>query len=48
VIEHDTDLGEELNGHAPGETITLQVFRDGKPREVRVRLGNRPLQSPRG
>ena len=30
---------------SPGETVTLRVYRDGKPRDVRVRLGSRPQQT---
>ncbi len=28
--------------HQPGETVTLDVFRDGKPIQVKVTLGSRP------
>jgi S1-C subfamily serine protease len=48
AIRKDTDLGEALLVYDPGQTITLDVVRDGKPRQVQVRLGTRPLQSPRG
>ena len=47
-IVRDTDLGEELINYDPGATITLDVVRNGQRRQVRVRLGSRPLESPRG
>jgi len=41
-------LGVELLRHRPGDTVTLRVFRDGRPRDVRVKLGERPLQTDAG
>ena len=32
----------------PGETVTLEVYRDGSRRQVRVKLGTRPVQVPTG
>ena len=48
AIERDADLARALDGRAPGDKVTLTVVRAGKAREVPVRLGTRPLQSPRG
>jgi S1-C subfamily serine protease len=48
TVRQDADLARALDGHAPGETVTLTLVRGGKPREVSVTLGTRPLQSPRG
>jgi S1-C subfamily serine protease len=47
-IRLDADLALAVQGHEPGETVTLGVIRDGKPRTIDVTLGTRPLQSPRG
>ncbi|HMJ33822.1 MAG TPA: trypsin-like peptidase domain-containing protein [Baekduia sp.] len=47
-IRQDADLALAVQDHAPGETVTLGLIRDGKPRTIEVRLGTRPLQSPRG
>jgi len=38
-------LGVALLEFKPGDRITLRVFRDGKARDVRVRLGARPQES---
>jgi S1-C subfamily serine protease len=47
-VRQDADLARSLQDKAPGDTVTLTVVRDGKEREVEVKLGTRPLQSPRG
>jgi S1-C subfamily serine protease len=47
-VREDADLSRSLDDRAPGEAVTLTVVRDGKERDVRVTLGTRPLQSPRG
>ncbi len=38
----ESALGVALLDKKPGEQITLRVYRDGEPRDVRVRLGSRP------
>jgi S1-C subfamily serine protease len=38
-------LGVALLDLQPGQKITLRVYRDGKPRDVRVTLGSRPQQT---
>jgi 2-alkenal reductase len=48
AVGQDADLARGLNGRAPGDTITLTIVRDGAARDVAVKLGTRPLQSPRG
>ncbi|HEV7751787.1 MAG TPA: trypsin-like peptidase domain-containing protein [Baekduia sp.] len=48
AIRQDADLALAIQDHAPGETVTMGIVRDGKPRTLRVKLGTRPLQSPRG
>jgi 2-alkenal reductase len=47
-VRRDVDLARGLDRHAPGDRVTLTVVRDGRAREVPVRLGTRPRQSPRG
>lgn len=48
AVRLDADLVRSLEGKAPGDAVTLTVVRDGDQREVKVTLGTRPLQSPRG
>jgi S1-C subfamily serine protease len=47
-VRRDADLARSLDGHAPGDAVTLTVVRAGNARAVKVTLGTRPLQSPRG
>jgi S1-C subfamily serine protease len=47
-VREDADLAASLDGRAPGDEVELTVVRDGDRRRLTVRLGNRPLQSPRG
>jgi S1-C subfamily serine protease len=44
-LEDEAALGVALLTRKPGQEITLQVYRDGKPRNIRVKLGTRPLQT---
>jgi len=44
----DADLARSLDGHAPGDQVRLTVVRGGNRRDVTVKLGTRPLESPRG
>ncbi len=44
----DGDLSRGIDRHAPGDRAVLTIVRDGRVREVPVRLGTRPRQSPRG
>jgi 2-alkenal reductase len=48
TVRQDADLARVLDGRAPGDRVVLTVVRGGKARQVPVRLGTRPLQSPRG
>ena len=41
------ELRDILAGHSPGDTIDLEVYRDGAKRTVTVELGRQP-SSPRG
>ena len=47
-VRLDGDLGRAIDRHAPGDRAVLTIVRDGRAREVPVRLGTRPRQSPRG
>ena len=41
-------LSVELLDKRPGEQVTLRIYRDGKPRDVKVRLGSRPSETGDG
>jgi S1-C subfamily serine protease len=45
-VRRDSDLAALVSRRAPGTTVTLTIVRDGKRREVRARLGERPLETP--
>jgi 2-alkenal reductase len=47
-VRQDSDVSVALLAHAPGDAVRLEVVRDGRRRTVSVKLGTRPLQSPRG
>jgi S1-C subfamily serine protease len=38
-VKSTSDLLGRLGAHRPGDTVTLTVWREGKTRNVRVRLG---------
>ncbi len=42
TIKGGTDLAEALNGHKPGDTVTLTVNRGGQTMNVQVKLGEMP------
>jgi S1-C subfamily serine protease len=44
-LPEEAALGVALLRLRPGRQVTLRIYRDGKPRDVRVTLGERPLQS---
>ena len=46
-LEDEEALGVELLRLRPGQRVTLRVHRDGKPRDVRVTLEERPQQTDR-
>ncbi|WP_445148071.1 S1C family serine protease [Baekduia sp. Peel2402] len=48
AVRTDADLARALDDKTPGQTVQIAILRDGKPRTLPVRLGTRPLQSPRG
>jgi len=47
AIHKESDLAKVLLAHNPGDTVTVAVRRGGKQIDVRVKLGERPLDSPR-
>jgi S1-C subfamily serine protease len=47
-VKTSTDLAEVVQGFRPGQTVTLKLFRGGKPKDVEVKLGRRPTQAPQG
>jgi len=44
-LRDEDDLGIALLRHAPGDRVTLRVYRDGRQRDLRVTLGRRPKQT---
>jgi S1-C subfamily serine protease len=40
------DLSKAIAGYRPGRRIELELYRDGRRRTVRVKLGERPLTRP--
>jgi S1-C subfamily serine protease len=46
-VREEDDVAKALVGLAPGTDVDVQVMRDGKRRDLRVKLGERPLDAPR-
>jgi serine protease Do len=44
----EADLAEAIAEHSPGDTVVVEVLRDGSSEEIEVELGERPEQSPQG
>jgi len=44
-LADEAALGAALLRFRPGQKVTLQVYRDGRPRNLRVTLGSRPKQT---
>ena len=42
-VENSAELADEIADFKPGDTVPLEVHRDGETKEIRVRLGERPL-----
>jgi S1-C subfamily serine protease len=40
------DLREQLSAHKPGDTVRLEVLRDGKRRTIEIKLGRQPTSPP--
>jgi S1-C subfamily serine protease len=47
-IVSESDLAEAVSEHAPGDTVSLEVLRDGNVEELEIELGERPEQTPGG
>jgi len=43
-VKDATDLMERVSNHAPGETVKLEIWRDGKSMDLNVKLGERPTE----
>jgi S1-C subfamily serine protease len=46
-VHAESDLAKILLDYEPGDTVTLDVRRGDERRQVRVKLGERPLDAPR-
>jgi 2-alkenal reductase len=46
-IREENDLADALLGLRPGQTVRVDVVRDGERRTLRIKLGERPLEAPR-
>jgi len=46
-VHAESDLAKALLDYEPGDTVTLDVRRGDERRQVRVKLGERPLDTPR-
>jgi S1-C subfamily serine protease len=46
-VRGESDLAKALLAHKPGDTVTVDVRRGGKRLQMRIKLGERPLDSPR-
>lgn len=42
-VANEQELTEAVRAHKPGETVSLEVLRDGKRQKIDVTLGSRPL-----
>jgi S1-C subfamily serine protease len=47
-VVKESDLSRLIAQRTPGDTVTLQVLRDGDTQDVDVELGERPIRSPQG
>ena len=45
ALRNDAALGVALLALRPGDEVVLRVYRDGRPRDVRLELGTRPQQT---
>ena len=45
AVQSGDDLTAAISSHAPGDGVTLTVWRDGSSRDVQVTLGTRPAQA---
>jgi 2-alkenal reductase len=47
-VEDSNDLSTAVEHYKPGDVVTLKLWRDGKSRDLRVKLGQRPLAQSSG
>ncbi len=47
-VVQESDLAEAISEHGPGDTVALEVLRDGETEEIDVELGERPEHAPPG
>ncbi len=47
-VEDSNDLSTAVEHYKPGDVVTLKVWHDGKSRDLRVKLGQRPLAQSSG
>jgi putative serine protease PepD len=45
-VDDPADVSAGIQGQAPGDTVTVQVQRDGQPVTLDLELGKRPTQGP--
>jgi S1-C subfamily serine protease len=45
-LTRQDDFSSRITNYRPGDTVNLEIYRDGKPRNVSVTLGERPSQVP--
>jgi 2-alkenal reductase len=48
TVRQDDDVVRALQDRDPGQSVRIELLREGRARTVDVTLGTRPLQSPRG
>ncbi|HVE67141.1 MAG TPA: trypsin-like peptidase domain-containing protein [Solirubrobacteraceae bacterium] len=46
TVKSMDDVVAVINGKKPGDSVTLQLVRDGQPRTVKVKLAQRPSEAP--
>jgi 2-alkenal reductase len=46
-LVEEADLAGLISEHSPGDTVSLEVIRDGDTEELEIELGERPEQTPR-
>jgi S1-C subfamily serine protease len=47
-VVQEADLAEAISEHGPGDTVVLELLRDGATEEIEIELGERPEQAPQG
>jgi len=45
-VTRDDDFTSQISRFRPGQTVTLELYRDDKKRDVKVKLGERPTEVP--